>query len=61
MYSKNFLPILLIISKPCIFFWIGYIIATKNNFLAGLFLMNVAVAYAIAMLIDYIYMVVNNK
>jgi hypothetical protein len=30
----------------------GYTIATKDNFMAGLLIMNVTVAYTIAMLIE---------
>ena len=48
----NFLTILLIIFPNSILFGVGYTIATKDNFMAGLLIMNVTVAYTIAMLIE---------
>lgn len=50
----NFLTILLIIFPNSILFGMGYTIATKDNFMAGLLIMNVTVAYVITMLIEYL-------
>ena len=60
----NFLTILLmviLISPPSILFWMGYIIATKDNFLFGLIIMIQMATYIITTLIEYQEFLNNNK